>query len=61
MIVHLPTVIAKSLEVSMSEARRGLAQGAVKIDDEIVNDLDVEIKSDAIVWFGKRRSLAIHV
>ncbi|HLM36178.1 MAG TPA: tyrosine--tRNA ligase [Gaiellaceae bacterium] len=56
--VHLPAVLVDLLEVgSTSEARRLIAQGAVKVDGEVVNDLDLPRArlGGALVQAGKRR------
>jgi tyrosyl-tRNA synthetase len=57
--VHLPAVLAEAFAISTSEARRSLAQGAVKIDGEALGDgvLDVEAAEidGKVVQLGKRR------
>jgi tyrosyl-tRNA synthetase len=56
--VHLPRVLAETgLASTTSEARRLIAQGAVRIEGEPVHDLDVprERLRDALVQAGKRR------
>ena len=56
--VHLPRVLADAgLAPTTSEARRLIAQGAVRIDGEPVHDLDVPRGRlrDALVQAGKRR------
>jgi tyrosyl-tRNA synthetase len=56
--VHLPRVLADTgLAPTTSEARRLIAQGAVRIEGEPVHDLDVprERLRDALVQAGKRR------
>jgi tyrosyl-tRNA synthetase len=56
--VHLPRVLAETgLAPTTSEARRLIAQGAVRIEGEPVHDLDVprERLRDAVVQAGKRR------
>jgi tyrosyl-tRNA synthetase len=55
--VHLPSVLAGAFGLSTSEARRLIAQGAVKVDDEVVTSLDVPRASleDRLVQAGKRR------
>jgi tyrosyl-tRNA synthetase len=56
--VHLPRVLAETgLAPTTSEARRLIAQGAVRIEGEPVHDLDVprERLRDALVQAGKRR------
>jgi tyrosyl-tRNA synthetase len=56
--LHLPAVLAEAgLAPSTSEARRLIAQGAVRIDGEPVSDLDVPRGrlEGALVQVGKRR------
>jgi tyrosyl-tRNA synthetase len=58
-LVHLPALLAGAFGVSTSEARRGLAQGAVRLDGEPIpaGTLDVEPNQVAgrVLQFGKRR------
>ncbi len=56
--VHLPALLVESLGLgSTSEARRLISQGAVRVDGEIVSDVDVprERLAGALVQAGKRR------
>jgi tyrosyl-tRNA synthetase len=57
--VHLPALLAQAFGISTSEARRGLAQGAVKLDSEPVGagvlDLAAEEVDGRVLQFGKRR------
>ena len=55
--VHLPALLALAFGISTSEARRLLEQSAVKIDDEVVTELDLPRKrlENALVQAGKRR------
>jgi tyrosyl-tRNA synthetase len=56
--LHLPAVLVDSLGLgSTSEARRLISQGAVRVDGEVVNDVDVprERLAGALVQAGKRR------
>ena len=56
--VHMPALLVALLGVgSTSEARRLISQGAVKIDGEVVNDLDLPRArlAEALVQAGKRR------
>ena len=58
--LHLPAVLVEHLGIpSTSEARRLIAQGAVKLDGEVVGDLDVPRSrlAGALVQAGKRRFL----
>jgi tyrosyl-tRNA synthetase len=63
--VHLPALIAQAWGISTSEARRGLAQGAVRIDGEPVADdvLDVPAAEidGRVLQFGKRRFARVRV
>jgi tyrosyl-tRNA synthetase len=55
--VHLPALLAAAFGVSTSEARRGVAQGAVKLDGDPVTALDLpaEALTGRVLQFGKRR------
>jgi tyrosyl-tRNA synthetase len=55
--VHLPAVLAGVFDLSTSEARRLLGDGAVKVDGEVVRELDVPRSTlqNALVQAGKRR------
>ena len=56
--VHLPALLVEHFGVgSTSEARRLIAQGAVRVDGDVVADLDVprSLLEDALVQAGKRR------
>jgi tyrosyl-tRNA synthetase len=56
--VHLPTLLVEHMGVpSTSEARRLIAQGAVRIDGRAITDLDVPRKDldGQLVQAGKRR------
>jgi len=56
--VHLPALLVEHLAIgSTSEARRLIAQGAVKVNGEIVSELDLprEALDGALVQAGKRR------
>jgi tyrosyl-tRNA synthetase len=56
--VHLPQLLVEHLGVeSTSAARRLIDQGAVKVDDETVNDVDLPAArlDGALVQAGKRR------
>jgi tyrosyl-tRNA synthetase len=56
--VHLPSLLVASFGVpSTSEARRLIAQGGVKVDGSVVNDLDVPrtALAGAVLQLGKRR------
>ena len=56
--VHLPALLVEHLEIgSTSEARRMIAQGGVKVNGEVMKELDLprEALSGALVQAGKRR------
>jgi len=56
--VHLPAVLVDNLGLgSTREARRLISQGAVRVDGEVVSDVDVprEQLAGALVQAGKRR------
>ncbi len=55
--VHLPALLASAFGMSTSEARRLVSQGAVRVDDAIVSELDVPraTLAGALVQAGKRR------
>jgi tyrosyl-tRNA synthetase len=63
--VHLPALLARAFGISTSEARRGLAQGAVKLDGEPVEpgtlDLPVAAVDGRVLQFGKRRFARVQV
>ena len=55
--VHVPAVLANAFGLSTSEARRLISQGAVRLNGDVVGDLDVPRKTldGALVQAGKRR------
>jgi tyrosyl-tRNA synthetase len=55
--VHLPSLIRDGFDVSGSEARRLIEQGAVRIDDVVVSDQEVSRSRlvDKVLRVGKRR------
>jgi tyrosyl-tRNA synthetase len=59
--VHLPAVLASAFGMSTSEARRLIGDGAVKIDDRPVSELDLPRSrlENALVQAGKRRFLRL--
>jgi tyrosyl-tRNA synthetase len=61
--VHLPALIAGAFEISTSEARRLLTQGAVKLDGEPLDgerlDLPAGELSGKVLQVGKRRFLRL--
>jgi tyrosyl-tRNA synthetase len=63
--VHLPALLARAFGISTSEARRGLGQGAVKLDGEPVEpgtlDHPVAAVDGRVLQFGKRRFARVQV
>jgi tyrosyl-tRNA synthetase len=63
--VHLPALLARAFGISTSEARRGLSQGAVKLDGEAVEpgmlDLPVAGVDGRVLQLGKRRFARVEV
>jgi tyrosyl-tRNA synthetase len=60
--VHLPRLLAeRGLVSSTSEGRRLIGQGGLRIDDEVVTELDVARKrlNGAVLQAGKRRFLRL--
>jgi tyrosyl-tRNA synthetase len=55
--VHLPAVLSAAFGISTSEARRLLEHGAVRIDGDVVSELEVPRSrvENALVQAGKRR------
>ena len=54
---EMPAVLADAFGISRSEARRLIAQGGVRIDDEVVTDADVAATEldGRVLRAGKRR------
>lgn len=63
--VHLPALLAQAFGVSTSEARRSLAQGAVRLDGERVDggalDLPTAQLDGRVVQLGKRRFARVRI
>ncbi|HTU98751.1 MAG TPA: tyrosine--tRNA ligase [Solirubrobacteraceae bacterium] len=63
--VHLPALLAEAFSVSTSEARRGLAQGAVRVDGEPlagdVLDVPAEQLDGRVLQMGKRRFARVQI
>ncbi len=63
--VHLPALLAEAFSISTSEARRGLSQGAVRLDGEPVagDVLDVPGADldGHVLQFGKRRFARVEI
>jgi tyrosyl-tRNA synthetase len=55
--VHLPALLASAFSMTTSEARRMIAQGGIRMNGDVVSDLDVprETLAGALVQAGKRR------
>ncbi len=55
--VHLPALLASAFGMSTSEARRLIADGAVRVDGEVAKELDLPRAAleNALVQAGKRR------
>ncbi|MGI8712190.1 MAG: tyrosine--tRNA ligase [Solirubrobacteraceae bacterium] len=64
-IVHLPALLARAFGVSTSDARRGLKQGAVRLDSEPVApgtlDLPVAEVDGRVLQLGKRRFARVRI
>jgi tyrosyl-tRNA synthetase len=61
--VHLPAVLASAFDLSTSEARRLISQGAVRLNGDVLGDLDVPraTLAGALVQAGKRRFVRLTV
>jgi tyrosyl-tRNA synthetase len=59
--LHLPALLADWFDLSTSDARRLIAQGAVKVDGAVVSDLDLgrESLAGTLVQAGKRRFVRV--
>jgi tyrosyl-tRNA synthetase len=57
--ILLATLVSQRFGMSMSEARRLIAQGAVSIDDEVVTKPKSNVKRGDIIRVGKHRFLRI--
>ena len=55
--VHLPAALAQAFGLSTSDARRLIAQGGVRVNGEVVQELDAARESllNALLQAGKRR------
>ncbi|HEY3463266.1 MAG TPA: tyrosine--tRNA ligase [Gaiellaceae bacterium] len=60
--IHLPAVLADAFDLSTSEARRLIAQGGVKLDGDMVGELDLprERLEGAVLQAGKRRFVRLN-
>jgi tyrosyl-tRNA synthetase len=63
--VHLPALLAHAFSVSTSEARRGLAQGAVRLDGAPMSGDVLDVPADEldgrILQLGKRRFARVNI
>jgi tyrosyl-tRNA synthetase len=63
--VHLPALIAAAFGVSTSEARRGIAQGGVRLGGEAVDGSSLDLERDQVdgrvLQYGKRRFARVRV
>ncbi len=62
-LVHLPEALGEAFGVSRSEARRLIDGGGVRVDDEVVGELDLsrERIDGAVLRAGKRRFARVRV
>jgi tyrosyl-tRNA synthetase len=64
-IVHLPALLAQAFGVSTSDARRNLAQGAVRLDGNLVSDGQLDLPVDQVdgrvLQLGRRRFARVRV
>jgi len=60
--IHLPAVLADAFSLSTSEARRLIAQGAVKLDGDTVSELDLPRArlAGAVLQAGRRRFVRLN-
>lgn len=59
-LVHLPFVLAREFGISTSEARRNIAGGGVRLNDEVVTNLDVpKLHLQGTLSLGKRREVQL--
>jgi tyrosyl-tRNA synthetase len=64
-VVHVPALLAHAFGISTSEARRALAQGAVKLNGETMSSTELDVPMTAVdggvLQMGKRRFVRVHV
>jgi tyrosyl-tRNA synthetase len=60
--IHLPALLAEAFGLSTSEARRLIGQGGVKIDGDVVSELDLPLErlAGAVLQAGKRRFVRLN-
>ncbi|MGH2914580.1 MAG: tyrosine--tRNA ligase [Solirubrobacteraceae bacterium] len=63
--VHMPALLARAFSLSTSDARRALAQGAVRVDGAVLVaeplDLPAAALDGRVLQFGRRRSARIQI
>ncbi|MGH2859291.1 MAG: tyrosine--tRNA ligase [Solirubrobacteraceae bacterium] len=63
--IHLPALLAQAFSISTSEARRGLAQGAVKVDGQPLDHGALDVAASEldgrVLQFGRRRFVRIEI
>jgi tyrosyl-tRNA synthetase len=63
--VHVPALLAQAFSVSTSEARRGLAQGAVRVNGQPMAGDVMDVAADAldgrVLQLGKRRFARVKI
>jgi tyrosyl-tRNA synthetase len=59
--VHVPAVLSSAFGMSTSEARRLIGEGAVRVNDEVIRELDLPRASleGALLQAGKRRYIRL--
>jgi tyrosyl-tRNA synthetase len=64
-VVHLPALLAAAFGITTSEARRNLAQGAVRVDGARVADGALDLPAvavaDRVLQLGRRRFVRIQI
>ncbi|MGH2891019.1 MAG: tyrosine--tRNA ligase [Solirubrobacteraceae bacterium] len=64
-VIHLPALLARAFSISTSEARRGLAQGAVKVDGRPLGGETLDIPArdldGCVLQFGRRRFARVQI
>jgi tyrosyl-tRNA synthetase len=60
--IHLPALLAAAFDFSTSEARRLIAQGGVRLDGDVVGELDLPRArlEGAVLQAGKRRFVRLN-
>jgi tyrosyl-tRNA synthetase len=64
-LAHVPALLREAFGISGSEGRRLLAQGGVKLDDEVLGGEDLDLPAErlrgAVLQVGKRRFVRLRV